>query len=63
MHFVFLTFNVICWRVETETEPDCLCLPRVPDSEVVRREVVVRGHHDGFEVRMSGEGLTGEVAG
>ena len=46
-----------------ETEPECVCLPRVPDSEVVRREGVVRGHHDGFEVRMSGEGLTGEVAG
>ena len=40
-----------------------MCLPRVPDSEVVRRKGVVGGHHDGFEVRMSGESLTGKVTG
>ena len=43
------------------TRPECL--PVISDSEVVRRQGVVGGNHDGFEVRMPGECLTEVLAG
>ena len=46
-----------------ESERPCLPEVVIPDSEVVRREGVVGGHQDGFEVRMSGESLTGMLTG
>ena len=43
------------------TRPECL--PVISDSEVVRRQGVVGGDDDGFEVRVPGECVTGVLAG
>ena len=50
-------------RKRVETEPECPSLPGISDSEVVRWEGVLGGHHDWSEVRVSGECPTGRLAG